>query len=170
MICRQHLFRRDDVDRHRVRRHCRQTLQNAVKSAPSVKDLAERYLREHAEPRKKPKSVANDRLLLRKHILPTLGQRRVGDVTRADIEKLHLRIGKQAPTTANRAIAMLSKSPSGFLQGAAFFCLVFCWKPGCRSVNEFAQPVLGCPPSVTQQPVESRRLALRLRCELQDRL
>ena len=105
------------------------------RDSPSVKDLAGRYLREHAEPRKKPKSVANDRLLLRKHILPTLGQRRVGDVTRADVEKLHLRIGKQAPTTANRAIALLSK--------AFNLAEVWGWRPDasnpCRHVQRFKE-------------------------------
>ncbi len=108
---------------------------SAVKSAPTVEDLAERYLREHAEPRKKPKSVANDRLLLRKHILPTLGQRRVSDVTRADVEKLHLRIGKQAQTTANRAIALLSK--------AFNLAEVWGWRPDasnpCRHVQRFKE-------------------------------
>lgn len=110
-------------------------LKQVKRQAPAVADLAERYLREHAEPRKKPKSVANDRLLIQKHILPALGQRKVADITRADVERFHLRIGQKAPTTANRAIALLSK--------AFNLAEMWGWRPDgsnpCRHVQRFKE-------------------------------
>jgi hypothetical protein len=46
--------------------------------------FAERYLREHADLHKKPRSAALDRWLLKAHILPTLGSRRLGQISRGD--------------------------------------------------------------------------------------
>ncbi len=45
----------------------------SLRRAPTVEDLAERYLREHAVPKKKPSSVETDRANLRLHVLPKLG-------------------------------------------------------------------------------------------------
>ncbi len=42
------------------------------------------------------------RIYLRKHVLPAIGSLRAEKVTRATIAKLHLKIGKKRPVTANR--------------------------------------------------------------------
>jgi integrase len=76
--------------------------------ASTVAELAERYLVEHAEVRKKPTSLRNDRLLLRTHILPRLGPVKIASVTRADVAALHHAL-RRTPTTANRAVALISK-------------------------------------------------------------
>lgn len=47
-------------------------------------ELADRYLIEHAEPRKKTWSVKTDRRLLDKIILPVMGRHKVKAITRAD--------------------------------------------------------------------------------------
>jgi hypothetical protein len=51
--------------------------------------LAERYLREHAEVRKKSRSVNEDRRLLETLILPQLKGERVAAITRRDVAGLH---------------------------------------------------------------------------------
>ena len=61
----------------------------ARKEAPTVTDLAERFLAEHAETKRKASTATAYRKLLNKIILPAIGQRKVGDVTRADVTKLH---------------------------------------------------------------------------------
>lgn len=76
----------------------------------SLADLADRYMTEHAEPKKKPKSVKEDRRLWDQYVLPALGKRNVKDITRADVAKLHSSVGKKTPTTANRVLALLSKA------------------------------------------------------------
>ena len=78
------------------------------REAPTVADLAARYLAEHAEPKKKPSSVATDRLLLRLHILPDLGNVKAAGVTRADVARLHHAM-RPTPGAANRTLALLSK-------------------------------------------------------------
>lgn len=79
-----------------------------ARKAPTVADLAERYMTEHARAKKRPRSVKSDETILRLHILPTLGTKKAIAVTRADISKLHHAMGS-TPGAANRTLALLSK-------------------------------------------------------------
>ena len=76
--------------------------------APTVAALAARYLEEHAIPKKKPRSVAEDRAHLRRFILPRFGTRKAAGITRADVQSFHHAL-KATPYQANRALALLSK-------------------------------------------------------------
>ena len=49
-------------------------LRHAQRAAPNFKEFSDRYLNEHALPRKKPRSVEEDRRNLRLHILPELAK------------------------------------------------------------------------------------------------
>ena len=80
----------------------------AQREGETVQALAERYLREHALPKKKPSSVASDRRLLARHILPAFASMRVADVTRADVARLHHAL-RETPYEANHTLAALSK-------------------------------------------------------------
>ncbi len=75
----------------------------------TVKELGERYLREHAKPKKKPASSFRDERLIERFIVPELGSMRVKTLSRADVAKLHHRLGKKTPIQANRTLAVLSK-------------------------------------------------------------
>jgi len=75
---------------------------------PAVSDLAEKYLRTHAELFKRPLSLREDRRLLTALILPRLARFQVSGVTRADVEKLHRELAG-TPVQANRTIALVSK-------------------------------------------------------------
>src|SRR5262249_9192946 len=55
---------------------------------PTMRVLAERYMAEHAVPKKKPRSADSDKRLLDCHILPLLGARQVSEITRADLRRL----------------------------------------------------------------------------------
>ena len=76
-------------------------------ASPTVNDLADRYLAEHAEPHKKPRSVEEDRRNLKLHIRPALGPLKVVDVTRQELLKLHHEM-RGTPGAANRVVALLS--------------------------------------------------------------
>jgi integrase len=76
--------------------------------ALTVADLAERYLTQHAELKKKAASLRNDKLNLRLHVLPSLGKVPLGAVTREDVATLHHAL-RETPTAANRVLALLSK-------------------------------------------------------------
>ncbi len=78
------------------------------REAPTVAELAEKYLREHAAPHKKPRSVEEDQRLLRLHVLPALGRKKVAGITRADITGLHHAM-RDTPGAANRTLALVSK-------------------------------------------------------------
>jgi integrase len=73
--------------------------------------FADRYLAEHAEPKKKPSSVVADRLNLKVHIRPALGKKRITAVTRADVAKF-IHDMRATPVAANRCFALLSKMMS----------------------------------------------------------
>jgi integrase len=57
------------------------------RSIPTMRALAERYMTEHAWPKKKPRSADGDRCLIECHITPLLGHHRVCDVTRPDLRR-----------------------------------------------------------------------------------
>ena len=80
----------------------------ARRQAPTIAELAERFLAEHAEAKRKASTAAEYTRLLDKIIMPGLGKRKVADVTRADITKLH-HANRAAPYQANRVLAVLSK-------------------------------------------------------------
>ena len=79
----------------------------AAKAAPTVKSLAERFLAEHAEAKRKLSTAREYRRLIANVIVPALGGRKVANVTRADIQRLHQN-RRATPTEANRALALLS--------------------------------------------------------------
>jgi len=81
----------------------------AKRDAPTMANLFERFLAEHADKTKKPSSAANDRRLIEKKLAPALGRRKVAEVTRAEIFKLHNGMS-ETPYEANRALALLSKA------------------------------------------------------------
>jgi integrase len=80
----------------------------AKRASTMVAGLAERYLEEHARPKKKPSSARTDEANLRLHVLPALGTRQVTDVARFDIARLHHEM-RATPGAANRVLALLSK-------------------------------------------------------------
>ena len=81
---------------------------HALRKEPKFPELAERYLRQHAEVYKKSRSVQEDRRLLETVILPKFGSERVSAITRADVTTLHYSL-VTTPIQANRALALLSK-------------------------------------------------------------
>jgi integrase len=78
------------------------------RAAPTIDELADRYIEEHL-PRKRPRSRIEDERLL-PIIRTALGRRKVADVVYADIDRLHRSVTKErGPFRANRVLAVLSK-------------------------------------------------------------
>src|SRR3954454_1065267 len=82
--------------------------ERAARAAPNVAALAEQYLAQHAVPKKRPRSVRNDRALLERVVLPHLGSKKVAAVNARDIHTLHVAM-RDTPYQANRLLALLSK-------------------------------------------------------------
>jgi integrase len=106
----------------------------ARKEAPTVADLAERFLAEHAKTKRKASTASEYKRLIDRIILPAFRKRKVGDVTRHDIAKLHHNL-RETPYHANRVLAVLSK----------IFNLAerWGWRPDssnpCRHVERFSE-------------------------------
>ncbi len=102
--------------------------------SPSVADLADRYMREHARAKKKPSSAEGDERNWKLHILPRIGRRKVADLTRADVAGLHAELAG-TPYVANRVLALLSK--------AFHLAEVWGWRPDgsnpCRHVSRYRE-------------------------------
>src|SRR5262249_56855978 len=82
--------------------------EEAAGAAPSVADLCERFLADYV-PRKRPATQRDYRQQIGADILPALGDTKVAAVTFADVDALHRKISKRAPTHANRVLALLSR-------------------------------------------------------------
>ena len=99
---------------------------------PTVADLAERYRREYVEMHCKPATISHYGLMLRKHIVPALGERLVADVEYKDILNFHNGL-HHMPTVGNRAVDILIKM---FNLADAWG-----WRPSgtnpCRGVSRF---------------------------------
>lgn len=80
---------------------------SVLRASPTVKELAKRYLTEHAEKKKSARSVKGDLALIQSYILPALGEVRVADVTTADLQRFHHSMS-DTPIAANRALAVVS--------------------------------------------------------------
>jgi integrase len=78
------------------------------RTAPTIADMATDYLNKYAGPKKRPKSVRDDRAMLQNIILPRLGSQKVAAVGRREIEALHASL-EDRPYQANRVLALLSK-------------------------------------------------------------
>jgi integrase len=74
------------------------------RAMPTFAEFGERYLTEEAETKLKSRTVVNYRIYLRKHAAPVIGTRKLDALDSADVSKLHRKIGKTTPMTANRVV------------------------------------------------------------------
>lgn len=106
----------------------------ADKVAPTVADLEARYMREHAEARKAPRSVSEDRKLWRSVILPRWRTLHVPEVSREHVERLMADLAA-TPFLANRARSLISKAMN--------LAEVWGWRPQdtnpCRHVERLPE-------------------------------
>ncbi|MCB1033558.1 MAG: site-specific integrase [Acidobacteria bacterium] len=102
--------------------------------APRILDLAKRYQTEHAEAKKKASTARQDAKTWENYVLPKLGKRRVADIARDDVSKLHHSL-RSTPFVANRVLALLSK--------AFNLTEVWGWRPDrsnpCRHIKRFKE-------------------------------
>jgi integrase len=78
-----------------------------ARRAATVRELCQRFLKDHAEPHKKPRSAAEDKRLIDRIVGPALGSRKAAAVCEEDIAQLHKSL-RATPYTANRVRALLS--------------------------------------------------------------
>ncbi|MGD2134087.1 MAG: site-specific integrase [Maricaulaceae bacterium] len=100
----------------------------------TVNELAARYLDEHAFPKKKPRSAAEDKRNLEKYVLPAIGSRCVSDVSISDVASIHHRL-RHIPGAANRVLSVMSK----MFNLAEHWALRTPLSNPCRAVQKFKE-------------------------------
>ena len=81
---------------------------DADRRAITIKELAERFEKEHIGLRLKPSTAKRYKRMLERFVIPRLGNHRVNEVTRADIAQLHHEL-RHIAYDANRCLEMISK-------------------------------------------------------------
>lgn len=74
----------------------------------TVAAVVQAFLSEHVETKRKQRTGDEYRRLLDKHVLPALGRKRMRDLVRSDVARLHHDM-RTTPYQANRVLAVLSK-------------------------------------------------------------
>ncbi len=91
-------------------------------------EVAEDFMRQHVAAKRKCRTEASYREVLEKHIYPAIKSRRIIEVRRADMAKLHSAM-KPTPSAANRALALVSS--------------IWNWAARREEVGAGANPCLG---------------------------
>jgi hypothetical protein len=81
-------------------------LRTAEKRAETLRELADLFLAEHAEAKRKGSTAAFYRDVLERLVLPELGNRKAEKVTTAELARLHTKM-KDHPYQANRMLAVV---------------------------------------------------------------
>jgi integrase len=83
-----------------------------VRTMPTVAQLLERFLTEEVQPNRKPTTASTYRHYVKNIIIPEIGGTKADALTKADVNRLHRKVGAKHPTTANRVLAVLSSAYS----------------------------------------------------------
>jgi integrase len=78
----------------------------AARRQMTVAALAEEFIEEHAKAKRKTSTAGNYAQVLRRIVVPEIGSRKVDDVTRITIARLHLKM-KTTPYHANKMLAVV---------------------------------------------------------------
>jgi len=75
--------------------------------AERVSDLVEAYIRDHVAIKRKATTARNLRSLAKRHLPATIMSRKIDALHRADVARMHPKIGERQPEIANRAMQTL---------------------------------------------------------------
>lgn len=75
---------------------------------PTMAEFAERWLEEVVARRNRASTLKLRRLLVKNHVTPHIGTKRITEIARKDIEDLHHAVSVKYPVAANRAVATVS--------------------------------------------------------------
>jgi len=79
----------------------------AARAVRTFREVAEDFMAQHVLAKRKPRTAESYRCLLEKYVLPELGKKRIVDIGRADVARLHSSLG-ETPRQANAAVSVIS--------------------------------------------------------------
>lgn len=95
----------EDRERHLLQHG----LPRPKKEVPTLEEFAPRFIEGYAVAnRQKPSGIAAKQTILKVHLLPTLGPKRLDAITNEDIQQLKHRLREKAPKTVNNVLTVLS--------------------------------------------------------------
>ena len=84
-------------------------LKQTRKEVPTLRAFASRFLESHAEAnRLKPSGIAAKETVLRVHLVPILGRKRLDAIATEDVQRLKARLTHRAPKTVNNVLTVLN--------------------------------------------------------------
>ena len=94
-----------DRERHLLRHGPEQP----KKEVPILKEFAPRFLEGHARAnRQKPSGIAAKEMILRVHLVPALGHRKLDTIKNEDVQRLKHALQAKAPKTVNNVLTVLN--------------------------------------------------------------
>lgn len=79
------------------------------KEVPTIAEFQERFIDGYARAnRQKPSGIAAKQMILRMHLLPILGDKRLDTVTTEDVQRLKAALKSKAPKTINNVLTVLN--------------------------------------------------------------
>lgn len=79
------------------------------KEVPTLEQFAPRFMDGHARANQaKPSGIAHKELVLKNHLFPTIGKKRLDDITDEDVQQLKFTLRHRKPTTVNNVLSVLS--------------------------------------------------------------
>jgi hypothetical protein len=79
------------------------------KEVPTLEQFAPRFMDGHARANQaKPSGIAHKELVCKNHLFPTLGKKRLDDITDEDVQQLKFALRHRKPTTVNNVLSVLS--------------------------------------------------------------
>ena len=95
----------EDRERHLLQHG----LPQVKKEVPTLKDFASRFIDGHARAnQQKPSAIAAKESILRVHLIPQLGSKKLDAVTTEDVQRLKQYLSGRAPKTVNNALTVLN--------------------------------------------------------------
>jgi integrase len=81
----------------------------ANKEVPTLEEFTSRFVDGHARAnRHKPSGIASIESILKWHLIPTLGPKRLDAITNEQVQRLKLALSERAPKTVNNVLTVLS--------------------------------------------------------------
>ncbi|MFN7970964.1 MAG: tyrosine-type recombinase/integrase [Acidobacteriota bacterium] len=85
-------------------------LEKPRREAPTLHEFAPRFIEVYARAnRQKPSGVAAKEMILRVHLLPAIGGKKLDAIGNEDVQRLKRQLEKKAPKTANNVLTVLGR-------------------------------------------------------------
>jgi integrase len=80
------------------------------REVPTLEEFAPRFLENYARAnRQKPSGVSSKECILRVHLVPLVGTKRLDEISSEDVQRIKQHLARRAPKTVNNVLTVLSK-------------------------------------------------------------